>query len=55
MKSEPIRGSGLKKMDSHLAVRIKRNVNVSHLNVGRALPLKLQLCYPQRVFYLWEM
>ena len=27
-------------------MRIKRNLNVSHLNVCRALPLKLQPCYP---------
>jgi hypothetical protein len=45
MKNEPIRGSGSKEMDCHLVVKIKRNVNVSHWNVGRVLPLKLQLWY----------
>ena len=46
MKNESIRCSSSKEMDSHLVVRIKRNINVLHLNVGCALPLKLQPCYP---------
>jgi hypothetical protein len=33
-------------MDSFLAVRIKRNVNVSHLKVCRGLTRKLEPCYP---------
>jgi len=50
MKNEPIRGSGSKEMDSLLAVRIKINVNISHLNVGYAVRLKLQLYYPRDFF-----
>ena len=45
MKNEPIRGSGSREMYCHLVARIKGNVNVSHLNVDRALQMKLQSCY----------